>query len=101
MVVDIGEDTVNNFRKIIYKSKTIFWNGNLGVTEVADFSHATKAIANAVVDSKAQKYAGGGDTTTYLRANNYADKFNYLSNAGGASLEYLSGKKLPGLEILE
>ncbi len=101
MAVDIGEKTVNNFRKIIYKSKTIFWNGNLGVTEVADFSHATKAISSAIVDSKARKYAGGGDTTTYLKTNNYANKFNYLSNAGGASLEYLAGKKLPGLEVLK
>ncbi|MBM2820430.1 MAG: Phosphoglycerate kinase [Candidatus Berkelbacteria bacterium] len=101
MVVDIGEETVNNFRKIIYNSKNIFWNGNLGVTEVPDFAHATKAIAETVVDSNTQKYAGGGDTTTFLKTNGFADKFNYLSIAGGATLEYLAGKTLPGLEVLE
>lgn len=101
MAVDIGEETVNNFRKIIYESKTIFWNGNLGVTEVPDFSHATKAIAETVVDTQAQKYAGGGDTGRFVKGLGLGSRFDYISNAGGATLEYLAGKKLPGLEVLE
>lgn len=99
--VDIGPETIEKYKMIISESKTIFWNGNMGISEVEEFAKGTREIAEAIVLSSAKKYAGGGDTTSFLRRIGIADKFDYVSHAGGATLEFLAGKKLPGLEVLE
>ncbi len=98
--VDIGAETIANYKFEIKNAKTIFWNGNMGVSEVPEFSKGTWAIAEAVGNSEAKKYAGGGDTSAFIHRVGLADNFDFISNAGGATLEYLAGKTLPGLEIL-
>lgn len=98
--VDIGPKTSDKYCRIIKDSKTIFWNGNMGVTEVDDFDRGTMKIAEAIANSSAKKYAGGGDTTAFIRLAGIAQNFDFISTAGGATLEYLAGKKLPGLEVL-
>lgn len=95
--VDIGKATIDHFQELIAQADVIFFNGNMGVTEVEAFSHGTLEIAQAIVASRAKKYAGGGDTTTFLRTHGLAQKFDFISNGGGATLEFLSGKSLPGL----
>ncbi|MFA6492908.1 MAG: phosphoglycerate kinase [Patescibacteria group bacterium] len=98
--VDVGIKTIKEFAQIIADSKTIFFNGNMGISEIEEFSHGTLAITKAIVDSPAKKYAGGGDTTSFIRQHNLEDKFDFLSIGGGATLEFLAGKTLPGLEVL-
>ena len=97
---DIGPKTIALFKKIIESAKTIFWAGTMGKYENPEYSIGSKEIAEAIVASHAKKFAGGGDTTSFIRQNNLQDKFDFLSTGGGATLEYLSGKKLPGLEVL-
>lgn len=100
MGVDIGAETVANYKFEIKNAKTILWNGNMGVSEVSEFSKGTWAIAEAIGNSNAKKYAGGGDTSAFIRRVGLADNFDFISNAGGATLEYLAGKTLPGLAVL-
>ncbi len=95
--VDIGPQTIQKYKKMIVQAKVIFFNGNMGVSEVGEFSTGTMEIARAIIESQAKKYAGGGDTAKFLRDNNMADKFDYISNGGGATLDFLAGKNLPGL----
>ncbi len=99
--VDIGAETTANFIYTIKNSETIFWNGNMGVTEVEEFRKSTWKICEAIANSGAKKFAGGGDTSEFIRKMGIAENFDFISNAGGAALEFLAGKKLPGLEVLE
>ncbi len=99
--VDIGAETTANFLVTIKNSRTIFWNGNLGVSEVEEFRKNTWKIAEAIANSRAQKYAGGGDTSSFIRQVGLENNFDFISNGGGATLEFLAGKPLPGLEVLE
>ncbi|HLB95746.1 MAG TPA: phosphoglycerate kinase, partial [Patescibacteria group bacterium] len=96
-IVDLGPATIRRYQELIAKAKIIFWNGNMGVSEVPEFSDGTREIAEAIILSKAKKYAGGGDTTAFLRENHLDGDFDFLSSGGGATLEFLAGKKLPGL----
>lgn len=96
-IVDIGARTIAEFTRAIKDSSVIFWNGNLGVSEVEEFSAGTMAAARAIAASSAKKYAGGGDTAAFLRRHGLDKDFDFISNGGGATLEYLAGKKLPGL----
>ena len=98
--VDIGAETTANFLITIKNSQTIFWNGNMGVTEVEEFRKGTWKIAEAIGNATARKYAGGGDTATFIHQIGLENNFDFISNAGGATLDYLAGKKLPGLETL-
>ena len=99
--VDIGLETIRGYKEIITRAKTIFWNGNMGVSEIEEFSQGTKAITSVIAKNlSAQKYAGGGDTTAFIRESGMDGSFEYLSTGGGATLEFLGGKKLPGLEAL-
>ena len=100
-VVDIGVETAANFIYTINNSSTIFWNGNMGVSEVEEFRKSTWKIAEAIANSNSRKYAGGGDTTAFIRKMGIAENFDFVSNAGGATLEFLAGKTLSGLEVLE
>ena len=97
--VDIGKETVNIFQEILSKSRTIFWNGPMGVFEVDKFSYGTKEITKAIAQMKAYSIVGGGDSVNAINKFSSLDKFNHVSTGGGASLEYLEGKALPGVNI--
>ena len=97
--VDIGKETIKKFQEILSKSKTIFWNGPMGVFEVDEFSHGTKEITNAIAEMEVYSIVGGGDSVNAINRFSNVDKFNHVSTGGGASLEYLEGKALPGVNI--
>lgn len=104
MGLDIGPQTIKNFTTAIAEAKTVFWNGPMGVFETKGFSDGTFAIAKAMAENKTEKsglmIVGGGDSAAAAEASGYADQMSHISTGGGASLEYLQGEKLPGLEIL-
>lgn len=101
MIMDIGPETSQKFNKLISDAKTIVWNGPLGVFEFEQFSLGTKNLANAIANSDAYSIAGGGDTIAAITKFNIEKDISYISTGGGAFLEYLEGKKLPAIEILE
>ena len=100
-ILDIGPKTARLYRKIINKANTILWNGPLGAFEIAQFSHGTAAIAQAIAESKAFSIAGGGDTIAAIEKLGIADKISYISTGGGAFLTLLEGKALPAITALE
>lgn len=100
MGLDIGPATVTLFQEALQGAKTILWNGPLGAFETTPFHKGTMAIIQAIAESGAVSVAGGGDTNSALNQSGYAQKFSYISTAGGAFLELLEGKKLPGVEAL-
>jgi phosphoglycerate kinase len=100
MYLDIGPKTIHLFKEVIEEAGTIFWNGPLGVFENDAFAAGTKEIGKAIAASDAYSIIGGGDTLAAATKYNILDEFDYVSVAGGAALEFLSGKTLPGLEDL-
>lgn len=101
MGIDIGPQTTKNFCDAISNAKTIFWNGPMGVFEKPAFAEGTFAVAKAMAQNeKAFKIVGGGDSAAAAEQSGYAEKMTHISTGGGASLEYLQGDKLPGLEVL-
>jgi phosphoglycerate kinase len=98
---DIGPETVRMFSDVIEEAGTIIWNGPLGYTEDERFSTSTLSLASSILRNPAFSVVGGGDTVSFLAKNNLRDKFGYTSTGGGAMLEYLSGKKLPGIKAIE
>ena len=100
-ILDIGTESANLYSKIISDSKTIIWNGPMGKFEDKNFSFGTKEIAKAVAKKSKCTIIGGGDTIAVLRQFGYLDKMSYVCTGGGAMLEFLAGKKLPGLEALK
>lgn len=101
MIFDIGPDSANALAKILESAGTIVWNGPVGVFEFDQFGKGTETIANAIANSSAFSIAGGGDTLAAVDKYNIADKVSYISTGGGAFLEFLEGKKLPAVAILE
>ncbi len=101
IILDIGEKTIDDYRKVLKQAKTIVWAGAIGVFEWDRFSKGTKEIAELLSKSKAETIIGGGDTEASLRKTGLADKMSFISTGGGAFLEALSGSKLPGIEALE
>ena len=101
MIFDIGPETAAAFAKILQNAGTIVWNGPVGVFEFDQFGAGTKALAEAIAESSAFSIAGGGDTLAAIDKYGIADKISYISTGGGAFLEFLEGKKLPAVAILE
>ena len=97
---DINRESIEMFQEKIYKAKTIFWNGPFGKTEDEKYMAGTRAIAQAIIGSKAYRVAGGGDTVNFINKIGALDKFSHVSTGGGAMMAFLSGEKLPGLEAL-
>ena len=101
MGLDIGPESAAAFADAIKKCKTVFWNGPMGVFEFANFAHGTKVVAQALTEVAGISVVGGGDSAAAVRVLGFKDSdFGYISTGGGASLEYLEGKVLPGLEAL-
>ena len=101
MIFDLGPKSMANINEVIKNAKTILWNGPVGVFEFDQFATGTKSMADAIANSEAFSVAGGGDTINSIQKFNVADKISYISTGGGAFLEFVEGKKLPAVEILE
>lgn len=100
MGLDIGPKTIEQYKKIIKESKTVFWNGPMGVFEWDSFSQGTMEIARAVAECEGFTVVGGGDSVSALQKSGLSSKISHVSTGGGASLEFLEGKTLPGLKVL-
>jgi 3-phosphoglycerate kinase len=98
--VDIGRETVALYKGEIARAKTVLWNGPVGIFEIPDFANGTREIAAALAESSAKIIIGGGDSVTAVKQFGYADKMTFISTGGGASLELLEGKELPGVAAL-
>lgn len=104
MGLDIGQMAIEQFKKVICESKTILWNGPMGVFEMEKFQHGTKAIADAVAEATSKgafSLVGGGDSVAAVNKFNLSDKVSYVSTGGGAMLEYFEGKELPGIAAIK
>ncbi len=101
MILDIGPQTAAMFAEMLKASQTILWNGPVGVFEFDQFGNGTKALALAIAESPAFSIAGGGDTLAAIDKYGVADKISYISTGGGAFLEFVEGKVLPAVEVLE
>ena len=99
--LDIGPKTIELFKEYINKSKTIIWNGPVGYFEILAFANATNELATIITTTQAKTIVGGGDTAAALIKMGYKDKFTHISTGGGASLELLEGKELPGIKVIE
>jgi phosphoglycerate kinase len=101
MILDIGPDSAEHLSKLIAEAGTVLWNGPVGVFEFDQFGEGTRTLANAIARSKAFSLAGGGDTLAAIEKYGVEDSISYISTGGGAFLEFVEGKKLPAVDILE
>jgi phosphoglycerate kinase len=100
MGLDVGPETVEKFRGYITEARTIFWNGPMGVFEIDAFAKGTEGVARAVAESEAISIVGGGDSVAAVRKLGLEDEMGFISTGGGASLEYVEGRELPGVAVL-
>jgi phosphoglycerate kinase len=101
MILDIGPDSAEQLSKLIAAAGTVLWNGPVGVFEFDQFGEGTRTLANAIARSKAFSLAGGGDTLAAIEKYGVEDSISYISTGGGAFLEFVEGKKLPAVDVLE
>jgi len=101
LILDIGPETAKQYAKILETAGTIVWNGPVGVFEIDQFGEGTKAMSMAIANSPAFSIAGGGDTLAAIDKYGIADKVSYTSTGGGAFLEFLEGKELPAVAVLQ
>ncbi len=101
LIVDIGPVSADAFAQLLSDAATIVWNGPVGVFEIEPFAHGTERLARAIADSDAFSLAGGGDTLAAIAKYGISDRISYISTGGGAFLEFLEGRKLPAVAILE
>ena len=101
MILDIGPRTAAQFGELLTTAKTILWNGPVGVFEIDQFGEGTRSLARAIADSPAFSLAGGGDTVAAIDKYGVADRISYISTGGGAFLEFVEGKVLPAVAVLE
>jgi phosphoglycerate kinase len=101
MILDIGPDTAERFARMLRDAGTIVWNGPVGVFEFDQFGEGTRTLAQAIARSPAFSIAGGGDTLAAIEKYRVEDDISYISTGGGAFLEFLEGKKLPAVAVLE
>jgi phosphoglycerate kinase len=101
MGVDVGPETAALYAAELARAKTVFWNGPMGVFEMAPFAAGTRAVAKAIADSSATSVVGGGDSLAAVNQLGLGDRITHLSTGGGASLEYVQGLTLPGVAALE
>ncbi|MAG73082.1 phosphoglycerate kinase, partial [archaeon] len=99
--LDIGPESITLFKKYLRSAKTVIWNGPLGYYENKAFAHATKEIAKCIQSLTATSIVGGGETADALRTLNLTHDITYISTGGGATLQFLEGKALPGMRALE
>jgi phosphoglycerate kinase len=101
MALDIGPQSVRDFAARLRGAGTVIWNGPVGVAEIADFADGTKKVGEAIAGSGGYTLVGGGDTIAAIEALGLAGRYSHVSTGGGATLEYLEGKELPGIAILK
>ena len=101
MGMDIGPKTINLYVEELKKANTVLWNGPMGVFEMSNFENGTKEIARCLAECNATTIIGGGDSAAAAVKFGFADKMTHISTGGGASLEYLEGKILPGIDVID
>jgi len=101
MILDVGPETSKQFAALIGGMKTILWNGPVGVFEFDNFAHGTESLAKAIAENDGFSIAGGGETITAIDKYGISDRISYISTGGGAFLEFVEGKTLPAVAVLE
>ena len=99
--LDIGSRTLENIGRVTKRAKSVFWNGPVGVFETKEYANGTNSIAQFLAESDATTIVGGGDSIAAINQSGYADRIHHISTGGGASLEFLEGKTLPGISVLQ